>query len=208
MGTYLKEVNNLMKLKRLFTFLSGIFCALLLMCCNDHLGSSPDPAVLRIYLVTNPADTTIQIGFDSLTVTTKDDFSLTISQMKVYSQEGIYAKLFSSFSGYKDEETEYNLLERQSGSFIPQKIVESHIPPNQYQRIEFVVYPPDEVTIHGLTFPIDIPEGYKPLITMECPFIADENEEHNIYIQFNAFKSIKRWRDTYIFTPSFELINK
>ncbi len=197
-----------MKLKRLFTLYGSILFALMLVHCNDNLGSSPDPAVLRIYLVTNNADTTIQIGFDTLTVTNSDNFSLTISQMKVYSEDSIYAKLFTSFSGYKDEETEYNLLQRQSGSFIHQKIAETYIPPNRYQRIEFVVYPPKEVTIHGLTFPIEIPDGYKPLININCPFVVDQNDEHDIYIQFNAFKSIKRWRDKYIFTPNFEIINK
>ncbi|GEM_PF-6193297 len=197
-----------MNFKRLFLLISGGIVMSLLLYCSNNLGSSPDPAVLRIFLVTNQADTTIQIGFDTLTVSSSDHFELTVGQMKVYTNDSIYARLFSDFSGYKDEEKEYNLLQREASVFVPQKIAETYIPPNSYQNIEFVVYPPKDVTIHGLTFPIEIPKGYKPLIKMDCPFTVYSHDEHDIYIRFDAFKSIKRWRDSYIFTPYFEIINE
>ncbi len=197
-----------MNIKRLFLLLLGGILTIVLWQCTNDLGTSPAPAILRVYLVTNPADTTIRIGFDTLTVTHSDQFALTIGQMKVYSNDSIYARLFSDFSGYRDEEKEYNLLQRDADSFVPQKIAETYIPPKSYQAIEFVVYPPKQVTIHGLTFPIEIPDGYQPLIRMDCPFVAQSHDEYAIYIRFDAFKSIKRWRDTYMFTPYFEIINK
>ena len=196
-----------MKRIPLLIFLSSVLLTLLLLQCNDNLSSNPDPAVLRIYLVTNPADTSIKIGFDSLTVTNSDNFTLTIGQMKIYSEENNYAKLFMDFSGYKDVEVEYNLLQRKQGKFVPQKIAETYIPPNIYKKVEFVVYPPKNVTIHGLTFPIEIPDDYEPLIGLDLNFKIDQNEEYDIYIRFNAFQSITRWRDTYIFTPIFEILN-
>ncbi len=197
-----------MKCKRLLIFLSSVLFTLLFLRCNDNLNSNPDPGVLRIYLVTNPADTTIKIGFDSLTVTNSDNFTITIGQMKIYSEDNNYAKLFTNFSGYKDEEVEYNLLQRKQGKFVPQMIAETYIPPNEYKKVEFVVYPPKNVTIYGLTFPIEIPDDYEPLISLDHNFKIDQNEEYDIYIRFNAFHSITRWRDTYIFTPIFEIINE
>ncbi|MDW7680150.1 MAG: hypothetical protein SCK70_06275, partial [bacterium] len=63
------------------------------------------------------------------------------------------------------------------------------------------------VLIQGLTFPIEIPDDYDPLTSFDHNFTIKENQEYDIYIQFNAFQSISRWRDTYIFTPVFEIIN-
>jgi hypothetical protein len=169
--------------------------------------SNPDPGVLRIYLVTNQADTCIQMGFDSLTIINSDKFPLTITQMKAYTDEINYAQLFKDFEGYKDEDIEYNLFEREQDKFIPQKIVETYIPPNRYEKVEFVVDTSGYVTIQGLAFPIETPDDYDPLISFDHNFTIDENQEYDIYIQFNAFQSITRWRDIYIFTKNFEIIN-
>lgn len=196
-----------MKLKYQVIILASILLSLIFFQCTNNVESNPDPGVLRIYLVTNQADTCIQMGFDSLTIINSDKFPLTITQMKAYTDEINYAQLFKDFEGYKDEDIEYNLFEREQDRFIPQKIVETYIPPNSYERVEFVVDTSGYVTIQGLAFPIETPDDYDPLISFDHNFTIDENQEYDIYIQFNAFQSITRWRDIYIFTKNFEIIN-
>jgi hypothetical protein len=196
-----------MKIKYLVIFLGSILSALLFIQCTSNVDSNPDPGVLRINIVTNPADTCIQIGFDSLFITNNDNFPLIISQIKTYTADENYAQLFPNFAGYKDEDIEYNFLEREQDSFVPQKIVESYIPPDAYNKIMFIIYPMESVTIQGLTFPIKTADDYDPLITLDCNYSIDQNQEYEIYIRFNAFQSITRWRDTYYFTPIFEIIS-
>lgn len=180
---------------------------LIIVQCATNVEPNPDPGIIRLYLVTNPADTCIQIGFDSLTISDKDIFLLIISQMKAYTNETNYAHLYKNFAGYQDEDLFYNLLERDQGHYVSQLISETYVPPGNYSQIEFVVYPFEQVYIQGLIFPIEIPDDYDPLIRFDHSFTIKENQVYNIYIQFNAFKSITRWCDTYIFTPDIEVIN-
>ncbi|MDW7680480.1 MAG: hypothetical protein SCK70_07930, partial [bacterium] len=121
-----------MKLKYQVIFLSTIlltYCLIFFQCATK-VEPNPDPGVIRLYLVTNPADTCIQIGFDSLVVTNNDLFNLIISQMKAYTNETNYAHLYKDFSGYQDEDIQYNLLEREQHSYVPQMISETYVPPN------------------------------------------------------------------------------
>jgi len=182
------------------------YCVILFQ-CTTKVEPNPDPGVIRIYLVTNPADTCIQIGFDSLVVSSNDQFVLIVSQMKAYTNDTNYVRLYKNFSGYQDEDISHNLLERRLDKYVPQMISETYVPPNNYKKLEFVIYPSETVTIQGLTFPIEIPDDYDPLIIFDHSFTIKENQEYDIYIQFNAFQSITRWRDIYIFTPDFEIIN-
>lgn len=198
-----------MKYKYQVIFLGVIlltYCLIFVQCATK-VEPNPAPGVVRLYLVTNPADTCIQIGFDSLTVTENDLFTLIISQMKTYTNETNYAHLYEDFSGYQDQDLFYNLLERDQNSYVPQMISETYVPPDNYSKIEFVIYPSESVFIQGLTLPIEISDDYDPLISFDHSFTLKENQEYDIYIQFNAFQSISRWRDTYIFTPDFQIIN-
>ena len=118
----------------------SIFCFMFFQ-CTTKVEPNPNPGVVRLYLVTNPADTCIQIGFDSLTVSEDDFFVLIISQMKAYTNEINYTHLYKDFTGYQDEDMWYNLLDRDQGSYVPQLISETYIAPNSYNKIEFVLYP-------------------------------------------------------------------
>lgn len=181
-------------------------CIILLLTCTSDVPHSPNPGILRLYMVTNPADTLAYMGLDTLRVKSGDQFLLRISQRKVFRADSVYAVVFNSLMANHETEDTYNVFKRQERSFVRHLIGEAQLPPDTFIEIQFVVYPDPMVVVGGVGFPIQPVDNYDPLIRLTHTFHIRENDTTEVTIQFNAFQSIKRWRDTYLFDPSFEIL--
>ncbi|MCK4577794.1 MAG: hypothetical protein KAU50_03320 [Candidatus Marinimicrobia bacterium] len=89
--------------------LPALWSSLVFVGCTGPVESSLDPGILRVILQSDPADTSIVVVSDTLTVLPWNSFDVTVFQGKVYSDSN-YALLFKDITAYRPEDLTYNVL--------------------------------------------------------------------------------------------------
>ncbi len=193
--------NTGLKILIRFILLGMLFMA---FGCDTGVETSPNPGTLRVNLVADPADTTIIIVTDTLHVTDSDRFPITVFQGKVY-RDSAYALLYPTVLDNSQRQVEYNLIRRENNEYQKFTIFESYVPPQTYNKIQFGIDSQylkiknfDEITV-------ETPANY--FMEVSGNFEISENKVTEVNIKLSPFKSVERYKDTYIFNPSLELVD-
>ncbi|GAB4366410.1 MAG: hypothetical protein Kow0042_06260 [Calditrichia bacterium] len=183
-------------------FICGVLILMTLISCDAGIEDSPQPGILRITLEADPADTSIVIITDTFSVQPGDFFAVTIFQGKVF-RDSTFAVLYPTIESYKQEDIVYNIIRRDSLGYQRFTIFESHVPPSDYNRIQFGVR--SLILRFGNFFiPVETEENY--FLNLSKNFTVKENEITEINLQIKPFQSIIRYRDTYQFHPVVEIM--
>lgn len=168
--------------------------------CDSGIEPSPDPGVLRVRLQSSPSDTSIFVDPDTFSVSMVSNFEIKIFQGKVY-KDSNFAVLYKGIRSYKQEDLIYNIVERENGKYVRFTIFESHVPPFDYDRIQFGITL-EKIKIVGYgEISVQYPEDASPFIDLYQDFYVSENCTTEINVQISPFKSITRYRDSYQFIP-------
>lgn len=187
-------------------FRSTIFIALigfLFFACNSGIEFSPDPGILRITLESEQADTTIIIVTDTLTVSDNDVFRISIYQGKVY-RDSTFSVLYPTIESNSQEERAYNLITRENHQYQKFTIFESYVPPFKYNKIQFGL-DSDFLKLRNFDkIQVVTPNNF--FLNLDADFEVRENRVTEVNVRVSPFKNVVRYKDTYIFAPTMEVI--
>jgi hypothetical protein len=176
---------------------------IIFLSCDENIEDSPAPGILRVTLESDPADTTIIIVTDTLTVSDGDVFLISVFQGRSY-QDSTWGILYPSIESSRQEEMFYNLIDRENNIYNRFKIFESHLPPRAYDRIQFGIDSRflklrnfDEITV--IT-----PNNY--YLNLPVNFEIRENTITELNVMVAPFIYIERYRDIYLFQPEMEIV--
>ncbi|RQW02811.1 MAG: hypothetical protein EH225_08010 [Calditrichaeota bacterium] len=180
------------------------FASIQLFNCSAGIEDSPSPGILRVTLESHPADTTIIIVTDTLTVSDNDVFLISIFQGKVY-QDSTYGVLYPELQSYSQEQRFYNLIEREESQYQKFTIFESYVPPFAYNKIQFGIDSRflklrnfDQITVVTPTnYFLDLPANFEVF----------ENRITEVNVRVKPFEAVTRFKDSYIFEPEMEVSN-
>ncbi len=194
-----------MSLKHFFPIIIFLLTiAFLFSTCDSGIENSPAPGIVRVTLESDPSDTVIIIVTDTLTVSDDDIFWVSIFQGRVF-RDDTYGILYPRLESTRQEEKFYNIIWRQGGQYQRFTIFESHLPPQSYNKIEFGV---DSRFLKLKNFDlIDVitPDNY--FIKLPADFEIKSNKVTEVNIRVKPFKSVTRFRDSYIFQPEMEIFD-
>ncbi len=168
--------------------------------CRTGVEHSPDPGILRVLLHGDDADTTIVIIDEVYHVDTSDVFMVHIFEGKAY-QGKKYADLYPTLDAYHNPGHSYNILARDSSAqrYVRYKIFETYVPPGTYTRLQI------GVTANMLRIgdfdpiPVFLPPEDSLLVNLDFNFEVKENQVTEIDLALAPFKSVQRFKDTYLF---------
>lgn len=178
---------------------------ILVLSCNTGIEVSPAPGVIRVTLQSDPADTSIIIIKDTIAVSERDWFGVTITQGKIYHGDN-FAILFKDTKSYRVEDVIYNILEREAGQYKKFTIYESYAPPNSYDKLQFGVTA-SLLRMGFFNIPVQLRPGDALLVDQMVNFDIKENQTTEINVQISPFKSVVRYKDTYYFTRQMQIID-
>ncbi|MDZ7317620.1 MAG: hypothetical protein ONB11_00580, partial [candidate division KSB1 bacterium] len=148
--------------------------------------------------------TSIIIIKDTITVSARDWFGVTITQGKIYHGEN-FAILFKDTQSYRVEDVVYNILERENGQYKKFTIYESYAPPNSYDKLQFGVTA-SLLRMGFFNIPVQLRPGDALLVDLNANFDIKENQTTEIDVQISPFKSVVRYKDSYYFTRQMQII--
>ncbi len=174
-----------------------------ILSCSTGVESSPDPGVVRIVLQSDPADTSIIIINDTLTVSKYDNFRTIIFQGKAYSDTN-FAILYPTIQSYRQEDDTINVIDRENDVYKPYTIFESYAPPGNYTSVVFGVTA-NLLHISVFDVPVELPPDAPKLVTLPVNFKVSQNTTTEIDVQLSPFKSVQRYRDSYYFNRQLKI---
>ncbi len=174
------------------------------MGCSTGVEPSPKPGILEVTLQADPADTSILIVNRVFTVSEGDEFPVTVFQGRAYN-DSTYGILFPTPESFREEQRQYNIIEMENGQYTRYTIFKSHLPPGQYERIEFGVTA-KRLRIGTLEIPVEVPPEVEPFVELPAAFRIEENRTTVVHVYLKPFKSVRRYRDTYQFIPQAEVV--
>jgi hypothetical protein len=174
-----------------------------LISCQTGVESSPDPGTLRVILQSNPADTSIIIINDTLTISKYDNFRTIVFQGKAYSDTN-FAILYPTIHSYRQEDDTLNIIYRENNTYKPYKIFESYLPPGNYTSIAFGLTA-NLLHINLFDIPVELPPDSPKVVTLPVNFQISQSGVTEIDVQLSPFKSVTRYRDSYYFNRQLKI---
>ena len=190
----------------LFLLIVTVIVGISLTNCSTGIESSPDPGILRIILESDPSDTTIIIVTDTFTVSEKDYLKAEVYQGKAYI-DTVSAVLYPEVRSTRQEGVKYNIIARENNQYCEFTIFETHVPPDDYNRIQFGILA-DSLKLGSFdVIKVESAEDSNLIVDLYKNFYVKENGTTEINVRIQPFKSIKRFKDTYRFSPKMEIFN-
>ena len=195
------------KLKSLTLLVWATLAGSLTVSCDSGLEDSPAPGILRVTLQSDVEDTSIIIVNDTLVVSQKDSFIVTIFQGRVYSDSN-FALLFRDTTSFVTEDFKHNILALDdiTGEYSLVVVYESFVPPIDYDRIQFGVTA-SLLKIGNFEVPVKLLDPTQPLIDVKHEFVVSENKVTEVNLRIVPFSSVTRFRDTFHFIPQIDVIS-
>jgi hypothetical protein len=173
--------------------------------CTTNIEPSPQPGILKVTFQADSADTVIVIQNQTVRISSRDYFGVTIAQGIAYSGDE-FAFLYTNPNNYSLAPVTYNIFEwDEDGHYQEFTIFESHVPPRTYQKIQFNMRA-DQVRVGFFQIPAELPPGASSSRALETSFEIFENRVTEVKIQISPFKSVTRYRDSYQFTPAMKIL--
>ncbi len=186
--------------------LSIVFIVFLILpACDSGIEPSPDPAILRVTLESDPADSVIIVAEDTMYASDGDSMQITVFQGKAYSDTN-FAVLYQNLEEFFAEDHKYNILRRENGEFKRYVIFESYIPPGDYTKLQFGITAEYMLLtygyfIGGIGIPMRSPPGMNLLVDLETDYTMKEGRTTEIRLMLKPFQSVDRYRDILRFVP-------
>lgn len=171
--------------------------------CDTGVETSPDPGVLKVTMQADPADTTIEIAGELLSVSPGDSFGVTIFQGRAY-RDTSFAILFKSTTSYRERDFVYNVLSRDGDAFEEFLIFETQLPPAEYDSLRFSATA-EMLRIGSFQIPVRLPPDVTPSMDFPTNFRIVERETTEVKVMLRPLESVQRFRDTYLFHRQFEV---
>ena len=194
----------------------------LILNCTSIVKESPNPGVLQVWIATNPD------ARDSLGIVKGDLFILEVTEIYVYSAyntDTAFTRIYDNVDAYMDTINYVNAFQFElnidtiidtidtvvdtiidtlaTGNFAASKVGESYLPPRTFNKLILSIYPFEWAVIGGIGGPVSLHGD--PVIKINHNFEIYEQDTTKIILQFEASKSIYRWKDEYRFTPIFTI---
>ncbi|MDZ7338839.1 MAG: hypothetical protein ONB30_09890 [candidate division KSB1 bacterium] len=172
--------------------------------CDTGVEVSPQPGILRVTLQSDPADTSIVIVKDTVRVAEGDSFGVTVYQGKVYN-DSAFALLYTNPRAYQQQDVVYNIIKRVGGQYHKFTIYESHVPPFSYDKITFGMTP-RILRLGTFEIPVKAPTDISPFVELPVALHVEENGVTEVEVRIRPFRSVRRYRDSYLFIPDVEVV--
>ncbi len=166
--------------------------------CKTGIEDSPQPGTVRVMLRADPADTTIVILTDTITVSNSDSIDLTMFQSKVFSGQK-FAVLYQTKSSYRQEDVQYNVLRRENGEYATFTIYDSFVPPGSYTGLQLGITASILKLFGVAPIQLQLRPGAPSLMSFSVNFDVVENRTTEITVEISPLKSLSRYRDIYYF---------
>lgn len=171
--------------------------------CDTGVQESPEPGVLRVTMQADPADTTIVIAGQVLTVSPSDSFGVTIYQGRAF-RDTLFAVLLKSTTSYRERDYVYNVFQRDGSEFAEFVIFESLLPPGDYDSLRFSASA-EMLSIGSFLIPVRLPPDAEPAMDFPARFQIAERDTTEIKVMLRPLESVRRFRDMYLFHRQFEV---
>lgn len=184
-----------------------LIIVLLLMssACDVNIERSPDPGILEVVLQADPTDTSIVILGKTYTVDTSSVFNVHVFEAKAYI-DSFYTFLVPDLDQFHDPGNTYNILSRKEGTYEKFTIYRSYVPPETFTHLEFGLTP-GVMKIADFQIPVELPPDSSVLVQLNHRFTVKENQTTQILIQLEPFRSVVRYRDSYLFRRKLRIVN-
>jgi hypothetical protein len=168
--------------------------------CSDitNVGDPSVPGIVRVVLQSDPEDTEMVILGETITVSDNDSMGVNIFQGKAWTPDSNFAILFPSVFHYFQDQFIYNILKRESDSYLPYVIFESFVPEGKYDAVSVGVQG-IHLVIDVYNIPLVLPEGDDLIMTFTADYNVEQYKVTEIVIRIKPFASMSRFRDTYVF---------
>jgi len=173
--------------------------------CTTGINRSKDPGVIRVNLQSDPTDTTITILGKIYSVDSTSIFNIYIFEAKAYIDSN-YSFLVPRLTDYYDDGRYYNILEMEETTYKKYKIYESFAPPDKYDRLQFGLTA-STMKIGEYKIPVELPPDENVLLDFYDDFEIYENDTTEINIQIAPFRSVERYRDSYLFNREVNIVS-
>jgi hypothetical protein len=173
--------------------------------CDTGVEVSPQPGILRVTLQSDPADTSILIVKDTVNVAEGDSFGVTVYQGKVYN-DSAFALLYTTPRTYQQQDVTYNIIKRSAGQYHKFTIYECHVPPFSYDKITFGMTP-RILRLGTFEIPVKSPTDVSPFVELHTQFHVEEKGVTEVEVRIRPFRSVRRYRDSYLFVPDVEIVS-
>lgn len=183
----------------------GIILTLLNSGCDTGMEPSAKPGIIRINLQADPADTTIVIVPKTYTASQVDSFGITIFQGKAFN-DSLFSILYKNTRATQQQDIDYNITALENGKYKKLTIFESHVPPGDYDRIQFGIRANYLLLLKFIEIKVETPEARR-FLTLAQNFKVFENRITEINLQISPLQSVQRYRDTYQFIPDLKVID-
>lgn len=190
-------------IKQYFYCLTAV--AVFFASCSTGINRSEAPGILRVTLQSDPADTTITIMGNEYRVDSASVFNVNIFEARAYIGEN-YTFLVPRISDYRDDGKVYNILEMENDSYKQFTIYESYVPVDDYTRLQFGLTA-SAMKIGDYQIPVQLPPDKELLIDLVSNFHVAENETTEVNIYLAPFRSVRRYRDIYLFDRIVDIVS-
>jgi len=168
--------------------------------CETGVEPSPDPGIVRVNLMGDPADTSLVIVNDLYTISDGDSMAVKVFQGKVF-KDSIFAVLYRDIKAYQQEDATYNIIKRENNQYKKYTIFESYVPPLQYDKIQFGITS-SLVKLSGFDdIKVESSNDDSIFVDLNADFEVFENGVTEINVCLEPFQSITRYKDSYKFVP-------
>ncbi|MGE5313074.1 MAG: hypothetical protein ACM3Q4_00105 [Acidobacteriota bacterium] len=192
--------------------------AALLAGCTTGVQESPDPGIFRVTLTVNDADSTLVILGDTARSSRIDRYTVTAAGGRLYRGDN-YVDLFLTPTIDRITGSTINLLQRQwpdgrlvgaNDPFEIQRsqtkpvtytIFEWHTPPGTFDNFQFSLIGIEVFVAIPRQFnnPLQLPDSTSAVMNFPETITINEGQVTQLDLVIDPYKSIRRFRDTYIF---------
>jgi hypothetical protein len=186
--------------------------------CTTGVEESPEPGILRVTLKANEADSILVILGDTARCSRVDRYNVIVSRGRLY--RGVnYVDLYLTpsidritadtinliqrqwFDGRLVNDTDSFEIPRSQTRYIGYTVFEWYTPPGVYDKLQFALTGIEVFVAIPRQFnnPLQLPEGTSSVMDFPVPITVEEGKVTDVQFEIDQFKSIRRFRDSYIF---------
>lgn len=195
--------------------------------CTTGVEESPEPGIVRVMLKANEADSILVILGDTARCSRVDRYNVIVSRGRIYRGEN-YSDLYLTPSIDRIAADTVNLLQRQwldgrlvntttdpfeiprwQTQYVGYTVFEWHTPPGTYDKLQFALTGIEVFVAIPRQFnnPLQLPEGVSSVMDFPASITVEKGKVTEVQMEIDPFKSIRRYRDSYIFDRVLKIKN-
>lgn len=150
---------------------------------------------------TNQGDTgrLVLEAFDSPLPGDVDSILLTIEEVSVHNTDDAWVTV-------ANPDTTYDFLQLINGTTVV--LADASLAAGTYNEMRLVLADSNRIVINGTSYPLTVPSGTETGVKLHGNFEIVENQSYELYVDFDASKSITHPDGKYLLRPSFKAFKK